>query len=972
MLGGVGGGLDMRPSTGASGPAGGGGGGSSFAEGGRTQRGSGAKRKEDYRVTFKVILLYPQINFRSENANGSFVVAAKEAYMEGRKHDKLFKQRLPQQQPRAEGPPPPPPPHEQEPPPLGAAAPHGKPRRPPVKLLEKSEQWLRIDNVRAYVVPLDVEATREVHWLEVVPPSASGARPGSVGEEAARSGPLSALLGVPSPLQEAGTGFSSGATAPARPSPLSPKWGQGASTSLGDDGGVSGGGGSGLFNTTGGSSASSGSRRAAYDFRGTAVVQEVVKDFSITFASIAFNPAVLPSPDDPAASLGLTQSTDGGAGTGAGQAPRRIRVSSEETVGKVLLDLPQLDWNLNSRQFYITLDVVRNVLLAAPVRTEEEEEEDRLQERLRRQEEQRKRAALAQQAGAPADAPERALDLSGKADRELFKTLVEAALQRLAACSPVLHETKVVQYCVGGGTWKVKAEEGRLTKYDAVEVGFTGFSGQHVYFHDGSTDSTIQVESFWVRNLMPGPDSALFQDDVTTVMCPVVLDKQPCQRCGEPFEQDDNRQGACVFHATEDGVPGEFRLLSEEEIERQHRERQLAEEEAAALGVSSSPLVEEEGEGDSEGEEAAAAGAGAAKASARKKGPPGTSSLLHRHTSYQRLRVVPPTTGRWTCCGATHETAPGCRARAHVGKETMLNVRAKSHAPLTVAGLEVHPYQFMELSIFPGANYKLTIQLTRNVMELFHAYFLTQDQAGSGGPGGPLGGADDTAETKSNLLFGKSAVEQKHKAAQQGGKTSFADRITKSLLGSASSSSASSGSGAKQPFPSPRTPAPGGGSGAAGATTTASAVSASGSAPASAAAASAGAQAEPVVYMKYVRFGDLNIKASVSGFAIKLDGYRAAIPAFVRQGRVLTWKRLIRKFEKHVAWSVTTSAASSMVGGGKSKHHAPAPAPQLLPAAVGGPQGRDKEDKERERGVKALFSPPVQEDRSKLLFGGKH
>ncbi len=130
--------------------------------------------------------------------------------------------------------------------------------------------------------------------------------------------------------------------------------------------------------------------------------------------------------------------------------------------------------------------------------------------------------------------------------------------------------------------------------------------------------------------------------------------------------------------------------------------------------------------------------------------------------------------------------------------------------------------------------------------------------------------------------------------------------------------------------------------------------------------------------MKYVRFGDLNIKTSVSGFAIKLDGYRASIPAFVKQGRVLTWKRLIRKFEKHVAWSITTSAASSMVGGGKSKQHNPqlqAPPPQLLPGTPGrgGPAqaSKDKEERERERGIKALFSPPAQEDRSKLLFGGK-
>jgi hypothetical protein len=959
MLGGLGGGLDMRPSTGAGGAGSGG-----FAEGARTQggrRGSGAKRKEDYRVTFKVILLYPQINFRSENANGSFIIAAKEAYMEGRKHDKLFKQRVHQQQQqrpptpsaRAESPKDQ---HGQQPPQPSPAKPGDSParRRPPVKLLEKSEQWLRIDNVRAYVVPLDVEATREVHWLDVVAPS-SAARTGSI-DNAAPSGTLSALLGVPSPLQQ------EAASSMGRPPTASPKWSQGASTGVGSD---SGGG---ATTGVGGGSNSSSSQRATYDFRGTAVVQEVVKDFGITFASISFNPAVLPAPDSPEASLALTQSSTGTAG-----APRRIRISSEETVGKVLLDLPQLDWNLNSRQFYITLDVVRNVLLAAPVKTEEEEEEDRLQQLLRQQEEQRRRAALAQQAGAPADAPERALDLGGKADRELLKTLVEAALQRLGACSPVLDETKVVQYCVGGGTWKVKAEEGRLTKYDAVEVGFTGFSGQHVYFHDGSMDSTIQVESFWVRNLMPGPDSALFQDDVTTVMCPVVLDKQPCQRCGQPFEQDDNRAGACIFHATEDGVPGEFRLLSEEEIERQHREQRQLDEEAVALGFSSSPLVEaaedEGSDGDDDdddgggggGEQEQAAGPSGA---AGRKAPPGTSSLLHRHASYQRLRIVPPTTGRWTCCGATHETAPGCRARAHVGKETMLNVRAKSHAPMTVAGLEVHPYQFLELSIFPGANYKLTIQLTRNVMELFHAYFLTQDQAGGPGALSGAGTAGDTAETKSNLLFGKSALEQKHKAAQQGGKTSLADRITKSLLGGGGGG----GSGAKASAASPRTPAT-------GATATGGAVAAPASATATAAHASSASPGEPVVYMKYVRFGDLNIKASVSGFAIKLDGYRASIPAFVRQGRVLTWKRLIRKFEKHVAWSITTSTASSMVGGSKSKHHGPPQAPPLLLPGTGGGQAgssKDKEDKERERGVKALFSPPAQEDRSKLLFGGKH
>lgn len=53
----------------------------------------------------------------------------------------------------------------------------------------------------------------------------------------------------------------------------------------------------------------------------------------------------------------------------------------------------------------------------------------------------------------------------------------------------------MVQYCVGRGTWRIKADEGMDTvlKLDSVEVGFVGFSGQHTYFYDGSTDSVVQV-----------------------------------------------------------------------------------------------------------------------------------------------------------------------------------------------------------------------------------------------------------------------------------------------------------------------------------------------------------------------------------------------------------------------------------------------------------------------------------------------
>jgi len=864
-----------------------------------------------------------------------------------------------------------------------------------VKLLEKMEKWLRIDNVRAYVVPLDVEVTRDVHWLDVVAPAA-GAVMATAGREEWGLGRAQDGLNVMMGMVERGEGGerrkrkNEGWIDMSRSQNVSPLLPSAGSIGVGDGRGVdsaasaaarSGGKaspgaadnkkrpGSGNSATSSRSSGSSNTQtRQLYNFEGSAVVQEVVKDFSLTFASIAFSPAVLPTADSVEAAVmvqGMGESGDARVRRGV----RKIRVSSDETVAKVLLDLPQLDWNLNSRQFYITLDVVRNVLLAPPVRTEEEEEEERIrrqQQEERRLAEARLRAAAAGEGGKEGVVPER-LDLSSRGDREVLKGLVETTLQRLHL--PTLHETKLVQYCVGGGTWKVKAEEGVLTRHDAVEIGFTAFSGQHVYFHDGSMDSTVQVESFWVRNVMPGPDSASFSDDVTTVMAPVVKDKQPCQRCGRAFEEEGNRPGSCVFHGCEDGTPGEFRLITEEEIERQTAIEQgedrtgREDEEGEKMSSSVLPVAEVE----------------MAESSSPPPPPPSLtsySSCLHRHSNFQNLKALPPTTGRWTCCKATYETAPGCRARAHVAKEVMLSVRAKGNAPLVVAGLEIHPYQFMEISIFPGADYKLTFQLTRNIVEVFHAYFLTQD--GEGGREVGRGGGDgDEVQQTTNLLFGKNAVESKHKAIQEKKGTSLTDRFFNKSYNGGATSSPSTSSSFSPPRSSPRT----GGGLPSLSTSTISAATPPPPTSNPKPNTSSSINLEPVIYMRYLRWGDLNVKVSVNGFAVKLDGYRASIPAFVQHSKVLSWKRLIRKFEKHVVWSITTSAAASMVGagggGGKGRLSASVEGGGGEERGAGGGGGGSRlllnrvGGDEKERGVNALFNPPPKEDRTKLLFGGK-
>jgi hypothetical protein len=86
------------------------------------------------------------VNFRSDHSCGSLLVAAKEAYMEGRQHHSLYK---PRSKPPAPDAPPSPP--------------------PPSPVLEKHERWLVLDDVSAHVVPLDVEVNHDLQWLQVRP-----------------------------------------------------------------------------------------------------------------------------------------------------------------------------------------------------------------------------------------------------------------------------------------------------------------------------------------------------------------------------------------------------------------------------------------------------------------------------------------------------------------------------------------------------------------------------------------------------------------------------------------------------------------------------------------------------------------------------------------------------------------------------------------------------------------------------------
>lgn len=77
----------------------------------------------------------------------------------------------------------------------------------------------------------------------------------------------------------------------------------------------------------------------------------------------------------------------------------------------------------------------------------------------------------------------------------------------------------------------------------------------------------------------------------------------------------------------------------------------------------------------------------------------------------------------WSCCGKDFRNAPGCRARPHMCKEVMISVRAEANPLTRVENIEMNVLKTLEISIFPGVEYDLQLQLTKSMTDMLHNYF---------------------------------------------------------------------------------------------------------------------------------------------------------------------------------------------------------------------------------------------------------
>ncbi|RYH13907.1 hypothetical protein EON65_34555 [archaeon] len=275
--------------------------------------------------------------------------------------------------------------------------------------------------------------------------------------------------------------------------------------------------------------------------------------------------------------------------------------------------------------------------------------------------------------------------------------------------------------------------------------------------------------------------------------------------------------------------------------------------------------------------------------------------------------------------------------RPHICKEVMISLRAEVYPTTKIDNVEVTIFKTLDVSIFPGANYDLKLQVTRNLSDFLHKYFSlesVENDAGLETASLPDTGSDSTTRRHSRTIDSiessggsenSSGPKQKRKSLVSFiKKKTFVRRFTQgdiSADGQKSLKPISSWSfGSRQSTSSSSTPDNNSSSGntMSGNSRERSSIKNGLSATTPQAAGSNESKGskqkcnkQEGLYIKYMRVGDINVDVSTLGFAINLDKFKAVMEPFFCRGEVLTWTRLIWSFERHLVWSLTKHTATT-------------------------------------------------------------
>ena len=253
----------------------------------------------------------------------------------------------------------------------------------------------------------------------------------------------------------------------------------------------------------------------------------------------------------------------------------------------------------------------------------------------------------------------------------------------------------------------------------------------------------------------------------------------------------------------------------------------------------------------------------------------------------------------WTCCGARLQDAPGCVARPHSGREKAAVVRMET-LPSPVKGLRL--YKHIEINFYPNVQHTIVVQITKDLSNLFMAYFLGADDQSVYGDGEYGGDSDDEEDDNSilevpsdDILDDTSSVSQSQASSVALPKATSSSRSRRSkrsaLLGSYRSSDRDSGGrkrrssrhqegvvvvGEPKDFDTPASHPP-----------------------------------QEIAFIKYWRIGNIDVSLSVSGFAIDTIDLGILIPAYSKAYKCGRSNYLGRKYISHLVHEIVRSAASS-------------------------------------------------------------
>lgn len=326
--------------------------------------------------------------------------------------------------------------------------------------------------------------------------------------------------------------------------------------------------------------------------------------------------------------------------------------------------------------------------------------------------------------------------------------------------------------------------------------------------------------------------------------------------------------------------------------------------------------------------------------------------------NYKELLLPDELTGKltsikaWTCCNRHHEFAAGCCARPHLCKEVMFSIRAETNPTVRIENIDLTVLKTLEVSIFPGTNYDLRIQITRALIDIIHNYFSIDNNpstaavSSSVGQNGPFTselveddvGNNGEGKKKRNFLFKlfsskKSSKESnihehtlRHNSTDSGNAEMVDLYLQHVRDGSSEIANSPSSSASPMMIGGRRQGVRHRGSSASVADTGLVTPPASGNSRSSTRQSTTRdsiTQQQAVtprqkksprqegLYIRYFRLGEINVDISTIGFAINLDRFKAVMETFHCRREVLDWKRLIWNIERHLAWSLTKNTASS-------------------------------------------------------------